>query len=302
MPIEVAMSGTPEWLAARSTGIGASEAAAVCGLSSYETPLHVYARKVGELAEKDDTDAMWWGRKIEPLILERWLQKREEAGHHSVCSYPCPMYRRDGFAFQTATPDAMFGAIAEGVEIKSTTWRRASELGAEGTDEAPAEWVLQCQQAMAVCDLDAMYLVVLIDKDRIWEGRVERNEALIERITAAEAELWDRIQRRDPPEPSWQHDATPDLIKTLSRAVNDEVVELPGEVAELWTRQKELAQQIKTLETERELCRSKVAHALGNAGTGVGESIQLVRSMVKETVVPSFTRKSYITIREVKQK
>ena len=299
MPIEVAMSGTPEWLAARATGIGASEAAAVCGLSSYETPLHVYARKVGELAEKDDTDAMWWGRKIEPLILERWMEKR---GRHTFFyQYPCPMFRRDGFPFQTATPDALLPSD-EGVEIKSTTWRRAGELGAEGTDEAPAEWVLQCQQAMAVCDLQAMYLVVLIDKDRLWEGRVERNESLIERITAAEAELWDRIQRRDPPEPSWQHDATPDLIKALSKAVNDEVVELPVEIETLWGRQQELAQNIKTLETERELCRSKVAFALGNAGTGVGESLQLVRKEVKETVVPSFTRKSYITIREVKQK
>lgn len=299
MPIEVAMSGTPEWLAARATGIGASEAAAVCGLSSYETPLHVYARKVGELAETDDTDAMWWGRKIEPLIFEKWMEK---PGRRMPYRYPCPMFRRDGFPFQTATPDVLLATGREGVEIKSTTWRRASELGAEGTDEAPAEWVLQCQQAMAVCDLDAMYLVVLIDKDRIWEGRVERNEALIERITAAEAELWDRIQRRDPPEPNWQHDATRDLVRSLNRAVNDEVIELPPEVEALWGRQQELAQQIKTLETERELCRSKVAFALGNAGTGVGDSLQLVRKEVKETVVPSFTRKSYITIREVKQK
>jgi putative phage-type endonuclease len=293
------MSGTPDWLAARPFSIGSSEAAGACGLSSYETPLHIYARKTGELPEIDDTDAMWWGRQLEPLILERWLSKRQTPPEEY--RYPCPMFRRDGVPFQTATPDAiLYGR--EGVEIKSTTWRRASELGAEGTDEAPAEWVLQCQQAMAVCDLDAMFLVVLIDKDRIWEGRVERNESLIERITAAEAELWDRIQRRDPPEPSWQHDATPDLIRTLSKAVNDEVIELPPEVETLWGRQQELAQQIKTLETERELCRSKVAFALGNAGTGVGESLQLVRKEVKETVVPSFTRKSYITIREVKQK
>ena len=297
MPIEVAMSGTPKWLAARPFSIGSSEAAGACGLSSYTTPLHIYARKTGELAETEDNDAMWWGRKLEPIILERWLEK----SGRKVLQYPCPMFRRDGFAFQTATPDAiLYGG--EGVEIKSTTWRRAGELGAEGTDEAPAEWVLQCQQAMAVCDLNAMYLVVLIDKDRIWEGRVERNEALIERITAAEAELWDRIQRRDPPEPSWQHDATPDLVKALSKAVNDEVVELPVEIETLWGRQQELAQQIKSLETERELCRSKVAFALGNAGTGVGESIQLVRSMVKEAVVPSFVRKGYVTIREVKQK
>lgn len=295
--IEVAMSGTPEWLSARPFSIGSSEAAGACGLSSYITPLHIYARKTGELAEGEDNDAMWWGRKLEPIILERWLEK----SGRKVLQYPCPMYRRDGYEFQTATPDAILDGD-EGVEIKSTTWRRASELGAEGTDEAPAEWVLQCQQAMAVCDLQAMYLVVLIDKDRIWEGRVERNEALIERITAAEAELWDRIQRRDPPEPSWQHDATPDLIKTLSKAVNDEVVELPPEIETLWGRQQELAQQIKTLETERELCRSKVAFALGNAGTGVGESLQLVRKEVKEVVVPSFVRKSYITIREVKQK
>jgi predicted phage-related endonuclease len=245
----------------------------------------------------EDTDAMWWGRQLEPLILERWMEKTGRV----VLQYPCPMYRRDGFAFQTATPDAIL-ADFEGVEIKSTTWRRAAELGAEGTDEAPAEWVLQCQQAMAVCDLEAMFLVVLIDKDRIWEGYVERNEALIERITAAEAELWDRIQRRDPPEPNWQHDATRDLVRSLNRAVNDEVIELPAEIETLWGRQQELAQQIKSLETERELCRSKVAFALGNAGTGVGESLQLVRKEVKETVVPSFTRNSYITIREVKQK
>src|SRR5262245_42442218 len=58
------------WLAERNKGIGASEAAAIVGLSPWESPLAVYARKVGVLETvKEETEAMRWGALLEPLIL-----------------------------------------------------------------------------------------------------------------------------------------------------------------------------------------------------------------------------------------
>lgn len=54
----IAQADTPEWHELRSKGFGASEAAAVAGLSQYETPLHVYMRKRGEMPPVQETKPM----------------------------------------------------------------------------------------------------------------------------------------------------------------------------------------------------------------------------------------------------
>ena len=61
-----------EWLAGRHTGIGASEAAAVLGLSRYKSPLEVYLEKIGELGPQDDSERMYWGRKLEAIIAQEY--------------------------------------------------------------------------------------------------------------------------------------------------------------------------------------------------------------------------------------
>jgi hypothetical protein len=63
------------WLAARRTGIGASEVAAVLGLSPYESPLDVYCRKLGLVPEKAETEAMRWGLRLEPLLAAEYAER-----------------------------------------------------------------------------------------------------------------------------------------------------------------------------------------------------------------------------------
>lgn len=294
--IKIADSHTDEWHAARTTGIGASEAAAACGVSEWDSPFSVYAKKTGLVGETPDNDAMFWGRKLEPIVLERWLER----SGYDLRQYPCPMYRHRDIDWQRATPDAELSS-GDAVEIKTTNWRRAKTLGQQGTDEAPAEWVMQCQQQMAVCGYDAVHLVVLIDGGRLWTGLVERNRELIDRMTELEAALWDRIVRRDPPEPDWTHPRTPELIRGLYGLDADKVVDVPMEIVAEWKRQKELAEQIKTLESEREIARAKVLHCLQDAGVGraVDGSMELHRREVKGGMVPAFMRKGYTSVREV---
>src|SRR5690606_11348877 len=66
----IANDRTPEWHSARSKGVGASEAAAVCGVSPYETPFEVWARKTGRLDKKKSTPVMELGTHCEPLLFD----------------------------------------------------------------------------------------------------------------------------------------------------------------------------------------------------------------------------------------
>lgn len=61
---------TPEQQAIRSEGIGASEIAAVCGLSPWQGPIDVYLQKTGQ-ATKEETDKTAWGTLVE-LMVKRW--------------------------------------------------------------------------------------------------------------------------------------------------------------------------------------------------------------------------------------
>src|SRR5690606_28440496 len=67
-----------EWLGVRRKGIGGSEIAAIAGLSPFETPLSVYLRKIGELPDKEETEAMYWGSVLENVIAEEYKRRHPE--------------------------------------------------------------------------------------------------------------------------------------------------------------------------------------------------------------------------------
>lgn len=63
-----------EWLALRRRGIGGSDVAAILGLSKWHSPLDVYRDKIGEGADQPDSPAMEWGRRLEPVIREKYAE------------------------------------------------------------------------------------------------------------------------------------------------------------------------------------------------------------------------------------
>ena len=54
-----------EWLKLRKTGIGGSDAGAVCGVNPYASPIHVYLDKTQEEARERDNEPMRQGRAVE---------------------------------------------------------------------------------------------------------------------------------------------------------------------------------------------------------------------------------------------
>ena len=63
-----------EWLKLRKTGIGGSDAGAICGLNPYSSPMKVYQEKTTEEDEDLDCEAMRQGRDLEEYVARRFTE------------------------------------------------------------------------------------------------------------------------------------------------------------------------------------------------------------------------------------
>ena len=73
-------SEDPEgWHEARATRIGGSEVGAIVGESKYESPYSLWAKKTGRIESTQvDNDFMYWGRALEPVIIDRFAEKNPQ--------------------------------------------------------------------------------------------------------------------------------------------------------------------------------------------------------------------------------
>lgn len=293
---------TPQWLEMRKKGIGASEAAAVVGLSPWSTPLEIFLRKTGQLPEKTETDAMRMGHLLEPVIWTRF----NELTKIPVVTRPVGLIAHRQHEFILATPDALVHPENEDLQVgesKSTNWRRAAEMG-ENPEDVPMDWLVQCQQQMLVTELETCRLAVLLDGRTLLNFRIERNQNLIDALIEAETEFWQRIQNNDPPPPNFTHTSMPTLIKELFGNVSEHrVVDLSAEAAQAVARAMELKAEIKKLEEELGRMESAFKYEIGDAPIGVlpgRTDLMIKRRFVAETHVAATTKKAYTVTQAVK--
>jgi putative phage-type endonuclease len=294
-PIKVADAMTPEWYAARSNCIGASEIAAAAGLSPYQTPLELYHRKRGEIAPIEDNDAMRMGRLLEPVVKSEFVR---ETGLVFADPNP-PMFRHSKHEPITATPDAIIDESTL-FEAKTASWRMKSSWGDQDTDDVPPHYLCQCQQQMAVLNAAVVHLAVLFDGAQLKTFKVLRNDELINLLIAAGLELWERIKDGRPPEPTWTHASTPKLIKEIHGTINDTRVELNGEEVSAWADYESLGEIEKNAKERRELLKARVLHGIGDHFAGLLPDGRMIRRKVIAGSSYTVDRKSFIDVRAVK--
>lgn len=49
------------WLKWRSKGLGGSDAACICGLNKYKSPVELWMEKTGQIKPKEAGEAAYWG-------------------------------------------------------------------------------------------------------------------------------------------------------------------------------------------------------------------------------------------------
>lgn len=295
MPIVVAKPHTPEWYAARGTGIGASEIGIAAGLSPYQTPRELYHRKRGELPPIEDNDAMRLGRLLEPVVKSEFTTL---TGIVLADPEP-PMYRHARHQPIVATPD---GIIDDSTifEAKTASWRMKSQWGDQESDVIPDHYLCQTQAQMAVMDAAVCHVAVLFDGATLKTYRVLRNDELIRHLIAAALELWERIKDGNPPEPNWEHPSTPALIKEIHQTVNDTRIVLTADEVDAWETYERLGKEIKALSDDRDIAKAFVLHGIGDHGAGLLPDGRMVRRKRIAATSVSYERAEYVDVRAVK--
>jgi putative phage-type endonuclease len=176
----------------RRSGIGASEMAAVLGVSEWRTALDVYRAKVlGETTP--ETPHMQRGRLLEPVVAEMYA---EEVGEKLVrCT---ETLRSDTYPHVLATPD--YYASDRIVEIKTANNRQSYKWGVPGTDQIPVDYLVQVMTQMLVTGQVRADVAVLIGGDDFRIYPVAYNEKFGELIGQRAEAFWSEcVEKESPP-------------------------------------------------------------------------------------------------------
>lgn len=249
------MTAREEFLSARTTGIGGSDAAAILGLSKWKTPLAVWQEKRGEVAPQDDNEAMLWGRVLEPVIRQQYAERTGR-----TVRIPDTLIRHGSRDWMIANLDGM---TDDGRVVEIKTSRVAAGWGEPGTDEVPQEYLLQVQHYMAVTGFAVADIAVLIGGSDFRLYEIPADRELQELLIHEEGVFWQLVQGATPPEPM----SFADCQARFGRQSREGTVEASPEVLRAIRRLREIKTAMDELKGFAEEEKAVVMKALGECDT-----------------------------------
>jgi len=264
------------WLAARATGIGASEIAAVLGISPWDSPFSLYWRKKLNTAT-EMTEAMEWGLRHEATIAAKFAEN-----HPEFIAKPGGLYRHPVHPWMLATPDLLLHSVSPEVsdalaQIKTT--RSWDGWGEPGTDRIPLYYAAQVQQEMAVMGATRCWVPVLCGGNSYREYLFKWDDEDADAILAAGSAFMQRLADDNPPDLDGSS-ATTTALKQLHPTVVDEVVTIPQHLADQYRTRRALLADAQAAVTEAE---NQIRGLLGDAKTAVCDGTKVAQRSVYDT-------------------
>lgn len=174
--------GHEEWLRIRKTGIGGSDAGAICGLNPYASPMSVYQDKVSEQISDEDNEAMRQGRDLEDYVARRFM---EETGLKVRRSNM--MYQSTDYPFMFADVDRLIVGEDAGLECKTASAYN-SDKWKDG--EIPPHYLIQCYHYMVVTGKKTWYIAVVILGQDFKYAKLTWDENVIQNLITIESNFW----------------------------------------------------------------------------------------------------------------
>lgn len=164
--------------------LGASDAAAVLGLSRWKTPIQLWAEKTGAVEPPDISDELRikLGLKLEDTVAELFTEatgkKLRRVNEHKV---------HKKYDFICAQIDRIVEGEDAVCELKTASGWKAKEWSGE---DIPREYEIQVMHQLAVTGRKVGYIAVLIgNQDFKWKI-IERDDAVIDRLIQQEVHFW----------------------------------------------------------------------------------------------------------------
>jgi putative phage-type endonuclease len=252
-----------EWLAARRTGLGASEAAAALGFVRYRTPWQVWAEKTDTRRPPElGSPAGELGHALEPWLLQ---QAATMLGR-PVARTPARLYAHPGHPWRLASPDAMCGAAL--VEAKTAGLVSGWPVRGDWTeDRIPLGYELQVRWQMHVMGAPAVEVVALVAGVGLRRWSVQRDPGIEAELVAQVAQWWQThvVGGLEPPLGPYDRPTAEQRWPAATAGPLD----LDGtELGELIARRQQAAEREEVAGLEREECDNRVRALLGEHREG----------------------------------
>ena len=225
------------WLAARRTGIGASEAAVLVGEHAWLDLARLVAVKRGLLDEPEGVERLEWGLRHERTIREAYASPRYSGRETRPAGQ---LLRSVAHPWALATLDAETRHPVHAwipCELKALEIWKADEW----TYGPPPTYWWQCQHQMLVTGAPCVSIVALLGVHRLVWCDVDRDEAAIRRLAMRGPEVWRLVESgEDPPAP---YDAA--TFRALFPSPDGSEIELGEDALALDAEREDLAETIR---------------------------------------------------------
>lgn len=198
-----------DWLAERRKSVGGSEIGAIMGLNRYQSPVSVWANKLGIVPDVEPNEAMIQGTDLEGYVAERFTRLTGKKVRH--CNY---ILRNDNYPHLHANVDRLVCGESAGLECKTAS---ALSVGKFKGGDFPTSYYAQCVAYMAVTELPVWYLAVVVlgkefkvfkmvrdgqdtSKPDWCESVTTIDDAEFDAIKSAVADFWQHVEDETMPE------------------------------------------------------------------------------------------------------
>ena len=262
---KISLSGIDNtgWLRLRKSGIGGSDAGAICGVNPYSSAMKVFKDKTSEEIEEQDNEAIRIGHDLEDYVAQRFMEATGLKVRKSNF-----MYRSKEHPFMIADVDRLVVGEDAGLECKTASAYNADKW-ADG--DIPLHYVMQCYHYMAVTGKKVWYIAAVILGREFTYRKLEWDDALIERLISIEDNFWNNHVVKGiipPPDGSkvcdeviQQYFHTARKASAIKLVGFDEKLrrreEILGFISELQAEQKQIEQEVKLFMQENELASSE---------------------------------------------
>ena len=246
-----------QWLEMRRRGLGGSDAATVVGLNPYSSRLALYADKLGLMPERDDNEAMRQGRDLEAYVAERWCEVTGKAVQRVNA-----ILMNEEYPFALANIDRKVVGERAGLECKTTSVYNNADFAA---GEIPPMYYTQCMHYLAVTGYDRWYLAVAVLNKAFYTFTIERDEAEIDALMAAERKFWEEhIVKRIPPEA----DGSDASMAVLDNKVFVDDTAMLQDVDPLLDELERVSGIIKEYEEDKDNLKAQIIQRMGDRARG----------------------------------
>ncbi|WBF53770.1 YqaJ viral recombinase family protein [Macrococcoides canis] len=276
-----------EWLKARQSGIGGSDAGTILGVNKWKSKTQLFFEKVNpELKQQVDNEYIYWGNVLEDVVAKEFEFRTGKKVRKNN-----KMLRHPEHDFMLANLDRVVVGEKALLECKTTSQYNIDQWK---DDEIPASYLCQIQHYMAVTGYEKAYIAVLCGGNQFIWKEVPRDNELIEIIINAEKDFWyNNVLAGVIPEIDGS-DATKDFLNQMYKDIDETEIQLGDDVEALLTALDQVKQEEKQLKELKTKYENEIKHKLGNNSAGKTSGYQITwKPQVRKTLDTKKIREIY---------